>query len=128
MTPALIAAFLALHGVIHVPVWLAHPATEPDSPPPFDPSHSTLLTATRVPETFSHRTAVALAVWASLAYVAAALGVALGTWWAVPVAFTAAGLGLTLKLLFFNPWLTVGVALDVLVLTAAAWEWPLALV
>lgn len=127
MTPALLAAFLALHGVIHVPVWLVHPTAEPEASP-FDPGHSTLLTATRVPETFSHRTAVALAVWASLAYVAAALGVALGTWWAVPVAFTAAGLGLALKLLFFNPWLVAGIALDLLVLAAAAWEWPLALV
>jgi hypothetical protein len=37
----------------------------------------------------------------------------------VPLAVAGAGVGLTLKLLFFHPWLVVGVLLDGAVLAAA---------
>ena len=40
---------------------------------------------------------------------------------------TAAVLGLVLKGLFFHPWLTIGVLLDVFVLVAAATAWPVTL-
>jgi hypothetical protein len=128
MTTVLIVAFLLVHGLVHLAVWLPHPEPDPDKPPPFAPDHSAVLTATRVPQQQAHRTSVVLAVAAAAAYAVTALGVAFGAGWAVPVAVAAALVGLALKLLFFNPWLSLAVVLDALVLTAALWEWPLALV
>jgi hypothetical protein len=67
---------------------------------------------------------VLLAVVAAGAYVTAGLAVAFDTAWAVPLAVAAAVTGLALKLVFFHPWLILGVLLDLAVLIAAATGWP----
>jgi hypothetical protein len=46
----------------------------------------------------------------------------------VPLAVVAAGLGLVLKTLYFHPWLSLGVLLDLGVLSAALTQWPVSLV
>ena len=63
-----------------------------------------------------------------MAYLLAAVATALGASWAVATAVAAALLGLLLKGLYFHPWLSVGVLLDLGVLSAALLEWPVALV
>lgn len=123
----LVAAFLVVHGVLHLAVWLPPAPTDPDSPPPFAPDHSAVLTARHVSQGTSHRVAVLLAVAAAVAYGATGAAVAWGTAWAVPLAVLSVASGLLLKGLFFNPWLLVGVLLDGLVLTAALVSWPVSL-
>jgi len=118
---------LAVHGLLHLAVWLPHPAPEPAKPPPFEPDHSAVLTALAVPPLVARSVAHGLAVTAATTYVLAALGVAVGSDWAVAMAACAAAVGLIVKALFFHPWLVVGVALDVAVLAAALTGWPVSL-
>jgi hypothetical protein len=128
MTTFLIVAFLLVHGLLHLAVWLPKPAPQPDKPPPFQPDHSALLTEAHVQQPTVHRLAIGLAVAAAVLYGIAGLAVAIGSDWAIPLAVLAGTVGLTIKLVFFHPWLSVGIALDVLVLTSALVEWPVALV
>jgi hypothetical protein len=123
----LLALFLAVHGVLHLAVWLPHPTPDPAKPPPFNPDHSAVLTAVAVPPSTATSVAHGLAGTAALTYVLAAIGAVAHTDWVVGMAACAAAVGLILKALFFNPWLVVGIALDVAVLAAALTEWPVSL-
>jgi hypothetical protein len=73
------------------------------------------------------RLARALAVATTAAYLLAAAAVGGDATWAASAAITAAALGLALKALFFHPWLSVGVLLDVAVLMSALIGLPVAL-
>lgn len=124
---ALLVVFLVAHGLVHLAVWWP-PEPEPaEKPPPFHPDHSALLTHTRAPATTTRQLSKVLAGVTAAAYVVAALGVATGAAWAAPAAVTAAAVGLVLKALYFHPWLSLGVVLDLLVLTSALAGWPVAL-
>jgi hypothetical protein len=109
-------------------VWIPHPQPDPARPAPFAPDHSAVLTMASVPAATTRQLAVVLATTAGGAFILAGLAVAFGGGWAVPVAVVAAVVGLVLKAIFFNPWLTLGVALDALVLGAALVEWPVSLI
>jgi hypothetical protein len=128
VTTFLIVGFLAVHGLLHLAVWLPKPAPPPAKPPPFEADHSGVLTAVHVPATTTHRLAIVLAWAACAAYLLAAVAVAFSVSWAIATAVLAAVLGLVLKGLYFHPWLTFGVLLDLGVLSAALAEWPVALV
>ena len=128
MTTVLVVGFLLAHGLVHLAVWLPHPEPEPAKPPPFVPDHSALLTAVRVPAPTRRRVSEVLAVATAAVMVVAALGVALGQEWAIGAAVLGATLGLVLKLVFFDPWLLVGITLDLLVLSLALADWPVPLV
>ena len=80
-----------------------------------------------MPQAASHLVAVGLAGAAAVLYVIAGLAVALGSGWAVAIAAAAAIVGLALKVLYFNPWLTLGILLDAAVLSAALLSWPVGL-
>jgi hypothetical protein len=120
----LIAAFLIAHGAVHLAVWLPPSPPDAERQAPFAPDHSAVLTRTRVSPTSSHLIAVGLAGTATAVYIVAGLAVALGSGWAVALAAVAAVVGLALKVLYFNPWLTVGILLDAAVLSAALLSWP----
>jgi hypothetical protein len=127
MSDALLVAFLVAHGLVHLAIWLPHPTPDPAKPPPFEPGHSAVLTRASVsPPTIEH-VAFALTWATAAAYVVAAVGVAVGAPWAVPALAGAALAGLALKAVFFHPWLSIGVVLDVLVLTSALAGWPVSL-
>ncbi len=128
MTTFLVAGFLLLHGLLHLAVWLPKPEPAPGRPAPFEPDHSALLTQERVPQRTIHRLAILLASTAAVLYGVVGLAVAVGTSWAVPLAVLAGTVGIAIKLLFFHPWLSVGIAIDLLVLSSALVEWPFALV
>jgi hypothetical protein len=80
-----------------------------------------------LPGTVTRQLSVAMAACAAATYLLAGIAVALDAGWAVPIATTAAILGLALKVLFFHPWLTLGVLLDATVLSAALLDWPVSL-
>lgn len=120
---ALLVAFLLAHGFVHLAVWLPRPAEDA----PFSPDHSAVLTAGHVPAATARALAIALAAGTAATYVLAAAAVGVEAGWAPAAAAAAALLGLLLKVLYFNPWLLLGIALDGLVLSAALTEWPVAL-
>jgi hypothetical protein len=128
VTTFLVAAFLVAHGLVHLAVWLPHPAPEEGKPVPFAPDHSALLTVAAVPAVGARRFSEILAVTAAVTLVLAGAAVAFGVGAAVPLAVAGASVGLLLKALFFNAWLTLGVALDLLVLAMALASWPVPLV
>jgi hypothetical protein len=127
MITALVVAFLAAHGLVHLAVWLPHPEPDPDRPPPFEPDHSALLAAAAAPVEAIHRVAVGAAVAVTTAYLLAALLVAIGGPGALAVTLAAAALGLVQKALFFHPWLSLGVLIDAGVLAGALVGWPVSL-
>ena len=115
-------AFLIMHGFVHAAVWATPKPTE--NPPPFDPAHSWVLAATHVPPTSQRTTSVTLAWLAAVLFTAAGIALALDVAvWSV-LAVLGAVVGLLLKGLWFNRWLSLGVALDACVLFAVAAGWP----
>jgi hypothetical protein len=127
MTTVIVVVFLAAHGLAHLAVWLPHPEPDPERPPPFDPDHSALLTAAAAPVATIHRVAVGAAVAVAAVYVLAAMVVGVEAPGAVVVTVVAATLGLVQKALFFHPWLSFGVLIDVGVLAGALAGWPISL-
>lgn len=117
-------AFLVAHGLLHLAIWVPKPEPDPDRPPPFEPDHSAVLTATKVPQAATHQLALALAAATTAAYLLTGIAVALDTSWAVAVAMVAAVAGLVLKGLYFHPWLSLGVLIDCAVLGSALVGWP----
>ena len=117
-----VIAFLFAHAFVHVAVWaMPKPA---ENPPPFDPAHSWALGAGHITPT-SQRTTSAVLAWVAAVLFAAsgfALAIDAAAWTAL--AMLAAAVGLALKGLWFNRWLSLGVALDIAVLVAAAMNWP----
>ncbi|MBD0842085.1 hypothetical protein [Streptomyces sp. TRM68416] len=124
MTVALVSAFLFVHGLVHLTVWLPHDTTEQ----PFNPRHSWALAAAGVPRArVVDRAAIGMAAVTAMLYVIAGSAAAVqSSGWAA-AALIAASAGLLLKALWFNPWLTLGVLLDVGVITAVWASWPGAL-
>ena len=126
MSVSLLVAFLVAHGLLHLAVWVPQPPEDPARPPPFHPDHSAVLTAASMTAATARRTSVVLAAASAVAYLLAALAVALDAEATRALLVVAVSAGLLLKALFFHPWLTVGLLLDVLVLTSALWDWPVA--
>jgi hypothetical protein len=118
----LVAVFLILHGLLHPGVWTA--PVKPGSPPPFDPGHSWALSAVHVAAEPARAVALALAWYTALVYAVAGAGVAAGAGWWPTAALVGAASGLVLKATWFDPWLTVGILLDVGVILAVAGTWP----
>ncbi|MCD7442291.1 hypothetical protein K4B79_29230 [Streptomyces lincolnensis] len=125
MITALVGVFLIAHGLLHPGVWTA-PAPA-GRPAPFDPGHSWALTAAHVADAPARATALALAWYTALVYAVAGAGVFAGSGWWPVAAVVGAVSGLVLKTAWFDPWLSVGVLLDVGVILAATGGWPASL-
>lgn len=125
MTTLVVVAFLIVHGLLHLAIWLPKPAPENGGAPPFEPDHSAVLTRV-MPEQRTHQLALDLAWASTIAFVGAGIAVAVDVA-AAPLAAVAAVIGLVLKGLYFNPWLAIGVGLDLAVLASALFGWPVSL-
>lgn len=122
MTDLLVTVFLIAHGVVHAAVWAT--PKDPDKPAPFDPSHSWALAAGHVAATPMRSASVVLAWASAVLYISAGVSVAVGAASWTVLATLAAVVGLALKAVWFNRWLSLGVLLDVAVLVAVAQGWP----
>ncbi|MQS10078.1 hypothetical protein FNX48_023795 [Streptomyces sp. IF17] len=121
-----VAVFLLFaHGLVHFAIWGSR--SGPERPPPFRPDRSAPLSAVGVPEGAVHRMAVTLAVVTGLLNWLAAVWLAVGSDRWAGAAVGAAVCGLVLKTVWFNPWLSAGVLLDLGLLVAVAQRWPAAL-
>jgi hypothetical protein len=109
-------AFLIAHGLIHMGIW-AMPKPR-NNTAPFDPAQSWLL---------GERRSLAIAIAAVAAAILVGAGVGLwanAEWWRV-AAVVGAAVSLVLIVIYFNPWLTLAVFLDVgIILGILALDWP----
>jgi hypothetical protein len=118
----LLGAFLAAHALIHVSYLTPAPPRTADGPEwPFEPAHSWLVTAIGLDPALVRALGIALVV-ATIALLAAASLATVGWivpagWWPALVVGGAAASALTL-ILFFHPWLVLGLAIDAALLWA----------
>jgi hypothetical protein len=115
MADPLVAAFLVAHGLVHLAIYAIPP--DPTKPAPFDPSRSWVLASRGVAVDAMRTASIALAGITAAAYTIAGVALVIDAPWG-GVAALAATAGVTLKTLWFHPWLIVGVAIDLAVLVA----------
>jgi hypothetical protein len=113
---SLVALFLIAHGLVHVAIYAAPP--DPSKGAPFDPSRSWLLADRGVDAGAMRATSIALALATAAGFGVTGALLLLDGPWAGP-AVVASLSGLTLKSMWFHLWLTLGVAIDLAVATAA---------
>ena len=117
-----VALFLIAHGLLHLTIYVA--PRDPHQRLPYDASRSWALQALHVGVAPMHAAAVVLSAVTATLYVTAGLAVDLGVGAAASLVAAAAVTALLLKVLWFNTWLSVGVAIDVGILVAVAAGWP----
>jgi hypothetical protein len=122
MTTLLVAVLLVVHGLLHLSIYVA--PRNPQQRLPYDASRSWALEALHVGTARMHATAVALAAAVAALYVWAGLVLVHSAPAAAALAAAGAVSALVLKGLWFNTWLTLGVALDIAVLLAVTTGWP----
>lgn len=121
MASTVFALFLIAHGLVHIAIY----ATPKDAskPAPFDPSSSWALAARHTDASVMRSASIALSLAVAAAYAASGWMLLLGGPWA-PAAVVGVGLGLALKVLWFDPWLSLGIALDLVIVWVALAGWP----
>lgn len=117
----LIAALLVGHALIHVSYLTPAPAQTVGGPAwPFNLTSSWLVTGVGInPDAVASmgRLLVGATVIALVLAGLATLGLLPVAWWPI-LAATGAGLSLATLLLFFHPWLVLGIAIDAVILWA----------
>jgi hypothetical protein len=116
-----LAGFLIAHGLLHLALWVMPKPAE--NPPPFDPSHSWALESIHVAAGPTRTAGLALAWVAAAGFVAGGIAVAVGAPAWSTLAVLGAAAGLVLKALWFDRWLSVGIALDLAVIAVVAGGW-----
>ena len=120
----LFAVFLIAHGLVHLAIYAA--PVNPDQPVPFDPGRSWVLGRAGPPRRHAAAASLSPVPWRPPTRRRA------GCLRSVPppgaaVAGIAAVLGLVLKSLWFHPWLTFGVAIDIAIAVTVLVGWPASL-
>ena len=110
MMRLLLAGFLLAHGLIH-PGIFAIPK-DPDEPEPFDPANAWAFEAAHVAAHQTHVFGATVSALTAFAFLLAVIALFMSSPAWVPLAMVGAGLGLLLKGLFFDPWLSAGVFID----------------
>jgi hypothetical protein len=125
MTRIVLALFIVAHGLIHASYFSPRPAPESGGPAwPFELARSWFLSPLGVPESVLRPLGVTLAIVAVVAFAMAGLAtlglvLSVGAW--QPLVVVGAVASLALLILFFHPWLVLGLAIDA-VLMIAIWQ------
>ena len=127
----IITLFLIAHGLVHTGLASAPNPNDPDAKPGSfftSISRSWLLPQLGLNEAAVKWMGIILVALATLGFVLAGLGVfgvpGLSEIWRT-VAVVSAGVSLLLLVLFWHPWLIVGVLIDISILIALLWaKWP----
>ncbi len=118
MSKIVLALFLAAHGLIHLGYVTPAP---PDPKYPFKLDQSWLITSLHVETGIARLLGTALGALTVLGYALAALaimGIVVPEAWWQPLTVVSSALSLLLLILFWHPWLVIGVAIDVFLLLA----------
>lgn len=128
MPPLIFAAFLVVHGAIHLSYLSPRPAATATGPAwPFRLDRSGILSPLGVSPELLRLIGLALSAVTFAAFTLAALsvvGLIPTSLWAPAIAL-GAGSSLALLVLFFHAWLSLGLAIDVVLLAAvfvAGWS------
>jgi hypothetical protein len=125
MLRVLVAAFLTAHGLVHLAIYAA--PRDPRDDPPFDPYRSWALDTMGVALPIARTVSIAWSWFVAVGSVLAAVGLlASVSWWAACAA-TFALVAAMLKIVYFNPWMVVGILIDLGIVLAVANEWPASL-
>lgn len=109
MIRLLFGILLLAHGLIHAAIWLP-PKTEKS---PFDPKHSWLLSGLHLPAGFIRIFAIIISSVAALTLMSGGIGLLTHqSWWLISMLIGAIN-SLFLILVYFNPWLSFAVLLDI---------------
>ncbi len=118
--------FLIAHGLIHAAIWLPQVASRSapaSGTAPFDPGYSWLFSG--VSEDASRWLAALLAIVAAALCISGAVGLFTHLEWWRAVTVAASVSSLALFALYFNPWLSLAVLIDVALVWALVWvHWP----
>jgi hypothetical protein len=120
MTKLLIGGFLLAHGLIHLSYLSPAPPRTAGGPEwPFEMARSWLVTGVGLEAGAARALGTALALAAAILLAGAALAtvgwIVPGAWWPA-LAVGGAVASLATLVLFFHPWLVLGLAIDALVL------------
>ena len=119
MPPVLFSAFLVAHALIHLSFVSPRPEAAVGRPAwPFDLDRSWILTPLRVPPSWLHTIGVILMVLTlagALLAAVTALGIGPASLF-VPAVVLCAFTSAVMLLLFFHPWITLGIVIDVALL------------
>ncbi len=107
--------FLIVHALITLAVWVA--PLLPDAP--FNPAHSWLVGDSR---TITVPTSILLAV----ALATTGIGVLLGQPWWAPLGLTTGITATAFVVIYFNPWLSLAIAINAAIAIGAAQNLPAA--
>lgn len=123
MLRLVIGGFLIVHGLIHAAIWLPQAfqvRATATADAPFDPGHSWLISRGSVD--VARWSSLTLAILAVVFLVAAGVGLWLGLSWWSPAAIIGSLISLLLFVLFFDPWLVLGIAIDLALLWSLGWS------
>lgn len=124
MVRVLFGLFLVAHGLVHAGYVARAPAPTPGAPEwPFEMSRSWLITAVGMDAAVVRMIGAALVVATIVAFAGAGLAwlgfVVPSAWWAA-LTMAGAGMSLVVLLVFFHPWLVIGLAIDAALLSLVA--------
>lgn len=122
MVDTIVAGFLIAHGLVHAAIWTVPPGG--DEPPPFVPARSWALQAAAVPDGTARTASIALALTSAALLVVAGVALLAGAEAWPAAALAGVAVAAAFKAVWFDPWLTVGIVLDVAVAVAVLAGWP----
>ncbi len=108
----LVGLLFIAHGLIHLGVWI--PPYKAGAP--FNPGSSWLLRTLGTPPGTMRVIAIALAVVMTVGFVLAGVGWLVAQGWARSLAIWSAVASLALLALYFHPWLSAAVLIDVAII------------
>ena len=115
--------FLIAHGLVHLLYLAPRPETDPNYP--FVPEERWLARAIGLQPSTAKAIAGALAVACAIAFVIAGISLLASAEVWEPAAVVASLISLVLMLLFFHPWLMLGIAIDVAIIgSVLSWHIP----
>lgn len=119
MTRVILGAFLVAHGLVHL--LYVTPGPKDDPAHPFVPGSRWIVRAVGIAPGTAKAVAGAMAVLSAVLFAVAGIAALADASMWQPTAVVASVCSLVLMLLFFHPWLLIGIAIDVAIIADVAW-------
>ncbi len=114
-----VALFLVAHGLVHLMYFAPKP--QDDATYPFVPETRWIARVLGLTPGAAKTVARGFAVVTAAAFVVAGVALLVDASIWEPAALIASGVSLVLMLLFFHPWLSIGIAIDLAIVASIGW-------